>query len=91
MKTWFASRIFCKEINTQIEPMREQAENTRRYRSLFERQRLLDANIFLINLERSENKIAKLEEELSIIDRELSEGADEADIQEKAGKAFRAD
>lgn len=68
-----------EEINTQIEPMREQAENTRRYRSLFERQRLLDANIFLINLERSENKIAKLEEELSIIDRELSEGADEAD------------
>ena len=35
-----------EELNAQIGPLAEQAEKTRLYQSLFERQKFLDANLF---------------------------------------------
>ena len=60
-----------EELNSQIGPLSEQAEKTRKYQELFERQRFLDINIFLINHERVERRLERLKSDLEELDREI--------------------
>lgn len=65
-----------EELGAQIEPMREQAERTKNYISMFERLRSLDANLFLTNHKRTNERIAALTEQLKSQEKELINYAD---------------
>ena len=74
------------ELNSRLEPLKEQAERTREYLSLFDRQRALDANIYLINERKFSERTNKLsieisqtEAEINRISREFGEVADVSD------------
>ena len=60
-----------EELNTSLEPMKEQAEKTRSFLQLFERQKILDANIFLINNERATARLRKLSSDLEELEKEI--------------------
>ena len=60
-----------EELNAQIGPLAEQAEKTRLYQSLFERQKFLDANLFLINHERVAKRKEKLASDLQQLEQEI--------------------
>ena len=60
-----------EELNAQIGPLSEQAEKTKRYLSLFERQKFLDANLFLVNHERVQTRLKKLKSDLTELEREI--------------------
>jgi len=70
------------ELTNQLEPMREQAELTREYLTLYDRLRFLDANIFLTHHERLNDKAQKLKAELADIEAEIGSGA--GDLEESA-------
>lgn len=53
------------ELSGQIEPLKEQAEKTREYLALFERQKFLDMNLYAQNYERIHKRLEKLTEELA--------------------------
>lgn len=53
------------ELSSQVEPLREQAEKTRQYLSLFGRQKILDMNIYAQNYERMGKRMEKLQAELA--------------------------
>ncbi len=69
------SRIddILSELREQLGPLCEQAKQAKEYQSLYSRQRIVDANLFLYNNVRFENRIQKLNEELSDIASELAE------------------
>lgn len=60
-----------EELNAQIGPLSEQAEKTKKYLSLFERQKFLDANLFLVNYERVQTRLKKLKSDLTELEREI--------------------
>ena len=61
-----------EELLMRLDPLKEQAEETRKYLALFDRQRILDANIFLLNKNRFSEKIEKLSKEISETEAELN-------------------
>ena len=58
-------------LTEQLEPLRVQAEQAREYLQLFERQKIVEANLFLYNFDRFTNRIEKITEELADITKEL--------------------
>lgn len=60
-----------EELNAQIGPLSEQAEKTKTYLSLFDRQKFLDANLFLVNHERVQTRLEKLKSDLAELEREI--------------------
>ncbi len=60
-----------EELQAQLSPLGTQAEKTRTYLGLFERQKFLEANLFLINYERVQTRLTKLKSDLSEIEREI--------------------
>ena len=75
-----------EELKDQLEPLEEQAARTRSYLTLFDRQRVLDASIYVYHYDRAQARTQKLEGELATIDQEL-----EAAQQEFAGAGQEAD
>ncbi len=60
-----------EELYTQIGPLSEQAEKTKTYLTLFERQKYLDANIFLVNHERVQKRLDKLKNDLQELEKQI--------------------
>ncbi|MBQ4061730.1 MAG: chromosome segregation protein SMC [Christensenellaceae bacterium] len=69
------SRIsdILSELDSQLGPLMEQSEKAKEYRRLFERQRIVDANLFLLNADRFANRLEKMNEELCAIEKEITE------------------
>lgn len=61
-----------EELNSRLEPLKVQAEQTRKYLALFDRQRVLDANIFLLNNGRFGEKAKKLSIEISQVEGDIN-------------------
>ncbi len=85
-----------QELNTQIQPLKEQADKTRRYLALFDRQKLLEANIYVINYTRVDNRLKKLQEDLQAIEEELQSAQAEFEknavrLQSLSSALFRMD
>ncbi len=53
------------ELSGQVGPLQEQAEKTKIYLELFERQKFLDMNLYAQNYERIQKRVQKLSEELA--------------------------
>lgn len=61
-----------EELNLRVGPLKEQAEETRKYLALFDRKRVLDANIYLFNKQRFTDKLDKLANETAQIEEEIN-------------------
>ncbi|MGI6664003.1 MAG: chromosome segregation protein SMC [Christensenellaceae bacterium] len=62
-----------EELSTQLEPLKEQAEKTKAYQGLFERQKVLDAKMYVSNYERVQNRLKKLRLDLLQIESEIKQ------------------
>ncbi len=81
------SRIddILSELNGQLEPLKKQAEQAREYQRIFERQKVVDANLFLYNFDRLNSRIDKITEELKDAEAEIEE------LKEKTGGSAEED
>lgn len=60
------------ELESRLGPMEEQAQRTREYQNLFDRQRTLDATIYLSTYEKSNARVQLLEKDLKHLEEELA-------------------
>ncbi|MCL1795334.1 MAG: chromosome segregation protein SMC, partial [Clostridia bacterium] len=63
------------ELEDQLGPLREQAEEAKRYLAMRDQLRDLELNAFLVSHERLEASVKKQEELIALIDRELEQAA----------------
>jgi len=72
-----------EELKTQLEPMREQAETARRYRSVLEELKVLEINLMLNSIDKLRNRLKGIKQEAEGIQGLISEKENLASMQEK--------
>jgi len=71
------------ELENQIEPLKIQSEKTKKYFTLSERLKLIQINIFLIEINKIESDLLKNEKNIYSINHEISEGEKKSPVFEK--------
>lgn len=87
------------ELTRQLTPLEKQAETAKIYLKKRDELKVLDVNMFLLEMEESRTELAALEEKLAISERDLKENSQKYEsirveydrLEEKIGRSRRPD
>ena len=79
------------ELETQLEPLREQSETAKKFLSLKERLKILEVNIFITNMEKFKEKLEEIQINIENLEAQIQSEQNSFDENQNERKAMHAE